>query len=236
VRLRQLASERAGVAREPSELRCRARKQRHRTVVGRRVAPHPRAEADAARVHADEVKAPMQRGMPQLRSRRLQGHDVTARAAGAPGVDDQAPDPALAVLSAEPVKPEPDLGAARVVIVERDRELAALERRRNLPPAAVPANLAPRLAARSGRRSDEAEADHEHSRDGDHNPPYPGGFERSLRGLHDRCPLLAAASTPTCRDEQPTPHSSRLPANLLLPRNRRQDSLTDPRTSRRPAR
>src|SRR3954470_15837686 len=58
----------------------------------------------------------------------------------------------LAVLSPQPVEPEPDLARAWMAVVQRDRELAAPERRRKLSLAAMPPDLAARLGARAGRR------------------------------------------------------------------------------------
>src|SRR4051794_1067894 len=76
--------------------------------------------------------------MPQTRARCLDRHDVAARATRSPGVDDQAPDPMVAVLSPQPVEPEPDLGGAWMAVVQRDRLLAAPERRGKLSLAAMP--------------------------------------------------------------------------------------------------
>jgi hypothetical protein len=139
-----------------SRRNCARERGANETVVDGGVAAHRGAQTDPARIHSDQIKAPMQRRMPQVQARHLDRHDLAASAAWPTGIDDQAADPVPAVRRTQASKPQADLATARVRVVQRHVDRAALKVGRCSPAAMVPPDRAPSPARRGARERKDA--------------------------------------------------------------------------------
>ena len=90
---------------------------------------------------------------------RLHRDELAAVGAGPARVEDQAADPVRPILRPQPVEAERDLRAVRVAVVQRHRKLAALQVRRLVGPATVPADRSLRRTPGVAAASVDAPAD-----------------------------------------------------------------------------